>query len=686
LDLKITPEKTKEAYMKKMVRLLCCSLPLIILAACGGGGGGSSAATNSGSAAPLVVSVTPFDGATGISAKSTADPTKGTPITVVFSNAMDPTSIVASTGSLGPPTVFGPLPVTTPTNGTLRVSYVAPTFTTKTAFGNLTTVYNKRFIVSGTVTADASNKVFTFTPAAPLTALDGVTGLPLNSQAGGSGDAARTFEVNIKSGPTGVKKADGTPMVNGTDVISSFTIWAGTQQTQTSTLYNDVASGVGTDADGNIYLAGYTYGSLGSGPNGTNQDTGHTADILLAKYDSNGAFQWNQQLGSPFNDQVTGFTVDSSSGSPQLIAVGYTDGTLPFVAVGRANPDTTGATHNYFVAKFIEGNPQPWTVTQSGTLVKSSAFAVASDINGNIYVAGETYGDLPTAGGSTATYQGGGTTSDIFVAKYDKNLNLVWTKVFGSAGNERATGIAVDTNSSDLGHPNVYITGWTDGNLFATNKGGKDVFVAKLDNSGTLLSSSSGNFNPVQFGTAGDDHALAITVDSSGYPTVVGGTSGSLYATNQGLNDIFVIAFDTIGNVRWKRQIGTSGDDEAFGVTTDNSRNVYVTGTTAGSLFGIGQGGGDVFAVKCDFLTGATVWSNQLGTSQSDVGMAAAFFSGPGGTLQNPTGYLYLAGYTFGDLDGNFNQSGGRFSTNGNGYNTSDIFLVKYNSATGLKY
>ena len=651
--------------MKKMVRLLFCSLPLITLAACGGGGG-SSSTTGTGSA-PSVLSVTPFDGATGIAAT--------TAVKVTFTDAMDPQSIVATPGS-------GPLAVTAPTTGTFRVSYIAPTTTSRTVFGNLTTVYNKRFVVDGTVTADASNKIFTFTPTTPLTALDPLTGLPLNSQGGLAADAARTFEVTIKSGPSGVKKADATPIPVNHDFNSSFTIWAGTQQIQSSTLYSDVSNGVGADADGNIYLAGYTYGSLGSGPNGTNLDTGNTSDILLAKYDSNGAFQWNQQLGSEFNDQLYGFTVDNSSGTAQLVAVGYTDGTLPFVPASRTNPDTSGATHNYFVAKYIEGNTQPWTVTQSGNSVNSRAFGVSTDINGNIYVAGETFGDLPGEG--VNAYQGGGTTSDIFVAKYDKNLNLVWTKVIGSTGNDRATGIAVDTNSLDLGHPNVYITGWTDGSLFGPNQGGRDGFVAKLDNNGDLLS-GSGNFQPRQFGTAGDDHANAIAVDASGFVSVVGGTFGNLFGAaqpNQGGFDIFVVAFDPVGNVRWQKQIGTSADDEAFGVTTDALGSIYVTGSTSGSLFGTNQGGDDNFAIKYD-KAGNKIWSSQLGSSQTDAGTAAAVFVGPNGTPQNPTGYLYVSGYTFGDLDTNFNSSGGKTSGL---YNTSDIFLTKYNTATGQKY
>jgi hypothetical protein len=655
--------------MKKLVCMLFCSLPLIMVTACGGGGGSSTTAADP-SVPPSVLSVAPLDGTAGVSATATV-------IKVVFSDAMNPASVIASPKS-------GPVPASAATAGTFRVSYVLPNYQypTHNAFNTYTTVYNQRFVVDGTLTADSSNKVFTFTPTAPLTALDGIYNLPLNSA--GDPSAARNFTITIKGGPNGVQKADGTHMA--LDFNSSFTIWAGTQQIPSSTDLNDYAEGVGTDADGNVYLAGYTYDSHLF--DSTITKTPGTSGIQLAKYDPNGVLQWNVLLGSQYNDQTNGFTVDNTSipGTAQLVTVGGTYGTLNYLVNGNlANPNPglappagTG-TQNYFVAKYIEGASQPWTVTQSGTNVNCKANAVATDINGNIYVTGETYGNLPSPGGPTATYQG---NADIFVAKYDTKLNLIWTKVIGSAGNDRATGITVDTNSSDPSHPNVYITGTTDGNLFGNNLGGNDIFVAKLDNSGSLLSGSS-NFNPVQFGTAGDDHATAIAIDSSGFITVVGGTSGSLYATNQGLNDIFVVAFDPVGNVRWKQQIGTTGDDEALGVTTDPLGAVYVTGSTSGNLDGnIGSGGPDMFMIKYD-KNGNKVWSRQLGSSQADVGTAVAVFVGPNGTLQNPTGYLFVAGYTFGDLDGNYNQSGGRSTGT---YNTSDVFLMKYNTATGLKY
>ena len=58
-------------------------------------------------------------------------------------------------------------------------------------------------------------------------------------------------------------------------------------------------------------------------------------------------------------------------------------------------------------------------------------------------------------------------------------------------------------------------------------------------------------------------------------------------------------ASDSINVVPWTKQLGTSSEDWAFGVATDSSGNVYVTGTTEGGLDGnTSAGRKDIFVVK----------------------------------------------------------------------------------------
>ena len=115
------------------------------------------------------------------------------------------------------------------------------------------------------------------------------------------------------------------------------------------------------------------------------------------------------------------------------------------------------------------------------------------------------------------------------------------------------------------------------------------------------------------------------------------------------------------------KQLGTSSTDAGWGVTSDSSDNIYVTGLTAGGLDGnTNSGHFDMFLVKYNssgtnsFNQSSTQWTKQLGTSSKDGGQ---------GVITDSSGNIYVTGGTDGDLDGNTNL----------GY--TDIFLVKYNSS-----
>ncbi|MGZ6059329.1 MAG: SBBP repeat-containing protein, partial [Myxococcaceae bacterium] len=81
----------------------------------------------------------------------------------------------------------------------------------------------------------------------------------------------------------------------------------------------DVATAVAADASGNVYVTGYTYGSLDGHPNQG------SIDGFVLKYDPSGVKQWSVLLGTPGDDFGLGITVDAS-GSPYV--VGRTSGAL----------------------------------------------------------------------------------------------------------------------------------------------------------------------------------------------------------------------------------------------------------------------------------------------------------------------------------------------------------------------
>ncbi|KKL52903.1 hypothetical protein LCGC14_2280820, partial [marine sediment metagenome] len=58
--------------------------------------------------------------------------------------------------------------------------------------------------------------------------------------------------------------------------------------------------------------------------------------------------------------------------------------------------------------------------------------------------------------------------------------------------------------------------------------------------------------------------------------------------------DIVVLKYDSSGSLQWNKTFGTAETDIGYGITLDNSENIFITGKTAVS------GNIDLFLVKLD--------------------------------------------------------------------------------------
>ncbi len=284
------------------------------------------------------------------------------------------------------------------------------------------------------------------------------------------------------------------------------------------------------------------------------------------------------------------------------------------------------------------------TSISSRQLARSSndyAYGVATDSSGNVYVAGGTNGGLDgnTNAGNT----------DLFVVKYNSSGTKQWTRQLGSSSRDSANGVATDSSG------NVYVTGMTNGGLDGCkNAGIEDLFVVKYNSSGTKQWTN-------QLGSSSRDSANDVATDSSGNIYVTGTTYWELDGnTSAGKADLFVVKYNSSGTWQWTKQNGTDRYDEARGVATDSSGNVYVTGYTEGGLDGnTSAGRSDLFVVKYN-SSGTKQWTKQLGTWDSDFA---------NGVATDSSGNVYVTGSTYRNLDGN--------TSAGN----ADLFVVKYNSS-----
>ena len=138
---------------------------------------------------------------------------------------------------------------------------------------------------------------------------------------------------------------------------------------------------------------------------------------------------------------------------------------------------------------------------------------------------------------------------------------------------------------------NVYISGGTQGSLGGTSAGKYDAFLSKFDANGTLLWTE-------QLGTSSDDNSGGVSADGLGNVYISGSTQGSLGGTNAGGLDAFVSKFDANGTLLWTEQLGTSSTEYGNDVSADGLGNVYISGDTQGSLGGTNAGGVDAFVAK----------------------------------------------------------------------------------------
>ncbi|MDD5272447.1 MAG: SBBP repeat-containing protein, partial [Methylovulum sp.] len=138
---------------------------------------------------------------------------------------------------------------------------------------------------------------------------------------------------------------------------------------------------------------------------------------------------------------------------------------------------------------------------------------------------------------------------------------------------------------------NVYLTGITRGNLVGENQGSDDVFLRKYGPDGTALWTR-------QFGTASSDYGNDLTVDSAGNIYVAGSSMGSLNSTNRGSYDAFVRKYTTSGELVRGRQFGSSDFDIANAVSVGDDDAVYVGGNTNGNFGGTAKGKLDVYLRK----------------------------------------------------------------------------------------
>lgn len=233
--------------------------------------------------------------------------------------------------------------------------------------------------------------------------------------------------------------------------------------------------------------------------------------------------------------------------------------------------------------------------TQFGSSNTDYGHAIAATTSGNVIIGGSTYGSL--FGTNLGSF-------DMFLVELNStNATTIRSSQFGSSYKEVLNSIAVDT------YGNIYLFGYFQGTYFGTNSGGYDICISKYTSTFTKSWSTT-------IGTTYNEYSNAGAVDSSGNAIFVGySDGGSLYGSANGNYDILLGKYSSLGTLAWGYTLGTSSEDEGFDVAVDSSGNIAISGYTYGSLYKTNKGYGDIFIVKYT-STGTLSWSKQIGSTE----------------------------------------------------------------------
>lgn len=198
-----------------------------------------------------------------------------------------------------------------------------------------------------------------------------------------------------------------------------------------------------------------------------------------------------------------------------------------------------------------------------------------------------SFQDMVTFGGTTLMSSDG--NGDVFVVKLDPTGTVVWARGFNGKGFDQGVAVAVDAQDNVVVAGNFEQVLTFDPVHSLTNAGGKDGFVAKMT-SGGVVTWVKALVSPQ------DAFAESVAVDAAGN-VLVGGRfrdkldAGGPAQFTAGGEDGYLVKLDAAGVHIWSKQIADNGngDQEIDGVGFDGLGNAYGTGRARGDIdFGAG--------------------------------------------------------------------------------------------------
>ena len=215
------------------------------------------------------------------------------------------------------------------------------------------------------------------------------------------------------------------------------------------------------------------------------------------------------------------------------------------------------------------------------------------------------------------TAHSGLSSADIWIIKTDSVGDSLWTKTYGNDYIDWALSIKQTTDEGFI------IAGFTHLNLLSS-----DVWMIKTDSFGDSLWSKT-------FGGNEDDWAGSIqqTIDGG---FILGGFTTDIVSSSR---DCWLIKTDSNGDSLWTKTFGGNSDDWIRSLQQTNDGGYILSGITDS----FGAGGRDAWLIRADSI-GDSIWTKTYGGTEDDWVYTSVPVTADGGFIVGGGTYSYGVG------------------------------------------
>ncbi|HRE76146.1 MAG TPA: T9SS type A sorting domain-containing protein [Flavobacteriales bacterium] len=326
----------------------------------------------------------------------------------------------------------------------------------------------------------------------------------------------------------------------------------------------------------------YVVGSFtGTANFGVNFSAGSATNGFLVKMDPSGNYIWSKHLSGLTTARINDIKIDPLG---NIYMTGEFNNSVDF-DMGPGDATLTTSILTSFILKLDQNGDYLWAkkLDPIAPILSNNGNSIDFDASGNIYIAGEFQNSAdfnPGAGIFSMTSNG---STDIYVLKLDASGNFLWAKQFGGTSGDLIKSLHVDASGD------IYTVGSFQGSVdFDPGAGATiytanntDIYISKLNTNGVFVYAK-------QIGGSGIDRAWAISTDANGDVYITGNFSGTVdFDPGVGTNsltasstDIFILKLDVNGNFNWAKKFGAGN---GLGISINASNEIFITGNYTGT-------------------------------------------------------------------------------------------------------